>query len=177
MRDLIRNTRRLAVWLATLTLPALVQAQSETIFFGVGMDTPSASFAQASMPGATGIDFRLMIAIAPAFPETETHPLVVDFEWGSGPAGPWTASPDNVASVVGGATRFFDTGVYHGPSDAPWVRLHFYAGGLMTVSGTFTHTSAVPEPPAALLLTVGALALAWRRRTRQSTAESGFSLE
>lgn len=39
--------------------------------------------------------------------------------------GPWTASPDHVKSVVGGETRFFDTGVVHGPSDAPWVQVHF----------------------------------------------------
>ena len=145
-------------------LPGALWAQTETFFQTVGADTPR-TFAHLSLPGATGIDFSLSIAIAPTYPETESHILVAVFEWGPTDTGPWSASPDNVKSIVGGATRFFDTGVYHGPDDAPWVRVHFYAGAIMTVSGTFTHTSVVPEPPAAWLLGGGLAALALRRRS------------
>lgn len=138
-------------------------AQSETLFQTVGADTPR-TFVHLSAPGATGIDFSLSVAIAPTYPATESHMLVVVFEWGPSDSGPWSTSPDNVKSVVGGETRFFDTGIYHGPDDAAWVRVHFYAGAIMTVSGTFTHTSVVPEPPPALLLAAGLAVLAWRRR-------------
>ena len=139
-------------------------AQTETFFQTVGFDTPR-TFAHLSEPGATGIDFSLSVAIAPTYPVTESHILVVVFEWGPSVSGPWTTSPDNVKSVVGGETRFFDTGIYHGPEDAAWVRVHFYAGAIMTVSGTFNHISVVPEPPPALLLGAGLAALAWRRRS------------
>ena len=127
------------------------------------MDTPL-TFTHALVPGTTGIDFSFACAIAPTYPETESHILVVTFEWGSSDTGPWTISPDNVRSVRGGTTRFFDTGVYHGPSDASWVRLHMYAGAIMTVSGDFVHTSVPTPAGAGVLLGAGAIMCVRRRR-------------
>lgn len=139
------------------------RAQSETLFQSIGADT-ARSFAQLSLPGATGIDFRFFGAFAPSYPDTESHVVVIVFEWGPSATGPWMASPDNVKSVPGGMTTFFDTHVYHGPEDAPWVQIHFYAGGLMTASGTFEHASVVPQPASITLWALGLGALALRRR-------------
>lgn len=146
-----------------------VWAQTETLSgVTVGSDTPL-TFAHASLPGATGIDFRMAVAIAPTYAMGITNTLVATFEWGPTAAGPWSLSPDNVRSVPGGTTAFFDTGVFHGPADAPFVRLHLYAGGFMVLSGSFEHVSVVPEPPLALLLMGGLMALhgAQRWRARQ----------
>jgi hypothetical protein len=152
------------LWVA-LALPGLVQAQTELIFMGIGADSPSPAFAHASLPGATGIDFDLFGAFDGAYPPEVSHEVVIWFEWGPSALGPWTASPDNVKTIPGAATTLFDTHVYHGPEDAPFVRLHFAAGGLMTVSGTFTHTSVVPEPGAGWLMLLGAAGLSgWRAR-------------
>lgn len=145
-----------------LCVPVLAAAQSETIFTGIGMDTPL-TFAHLSLPGATGIDFRFTGAFAPIYADTESHVVVITFEWGPTALGPWAFSPDNVKTVPGGVTAFFDTGVYSGPADAPFVRIHFYAGGLMTASGTFSHVSSVPEPAPVSLFVVGLAAIAWRR--------------
>jgi hypothetical protein len=46
----------------------------------------------------------------------------------------------------------FASGIYHGPEDAPFVAIHFYAGGIMTVGGAFTHTSVVIPEPSAIAL-------------------------
>ena len=154
---------RFAFAASALCLSCSAVAQVETLFQTVGMDTPR-TFVHASLPGATGIDFSFSLAIAPAYPPGETHTLVVDFEWGPSDTGPWTISPDNVKSIPGAMTAFFDSGVFHGPADAPWVRIHFYAGGIMTVSGSFSHVSVVPEPAPAALLAAGMALLAWRRR-------------
>jgi hypothetical protein len=128
-------------------------------------------YPHTSLPGSTGIDFSFTGGFAPFYPPEESHTVVIDFEWGPTPSGPWSVSPDNVNTVPGGITDFFATGVYHGPADAPFVAIHFYAGGLMTASGTFTHTSVVPEPSAIVLAGVG---LSWlliaRRRNRAKTA-------
>ena len=56
-------------------LPGALWAQTETFVQTVGADTPR-TFAHLSLPGATGIDFSLSIAIAPTYPETESHILV-----------------------------------------------------------------------------------------------------
>ena len=154
---------RLALSAVVLLWAPLAVAQTETIFQTVGMNT-ARSFAHTSLPGATGIDFSFSFAIAAAYPPDESHTLVVVFEWGPTASGPWTASPDNVKSVPGAMTSFFDSGVFHGPDDAAWVQIHFYAGGIMTVSGPFNHVSIVPEPATAGLWALGLAALAWRRR-------------
>jgi len=128
------------------------------------MDTPLGPFAHAHVPGAVGIDYSFSGSFAPSYPIPESHAVVIDFEWGPTAAGPWTFSPDNVTTVPAGMTHFFATGVYHGPEEDPFVRIHFYAGGLMTVSGDYTHVSVVPEPSALLLFSLGIPALAWWRR-------------
>lgn len=144
--------------------PTLAAGQSEVIFMGVGADSPTAAFVHTGLPGATGIDFRFFGAFAPSYASGTSHTVVLWFEWGSTTGGPWTASPDNVKTVPGGMTTLFDTGVFHGPEDAPFVRLHFAAGGLMTASGTFEHISVVPEPAAAALWLLGLAGLAGLRR-------------
>ena len=143
-----------------------VRAQTETLFQSVGVDTQRV-FAHTSLGGATGIDFSFMAGVAPSYPESESHTLVTVFEWGPTATGPWTSSPDNVNSIVGGETRLVSTGVFHGPDDAPFVAIHFYAGDFMTVSGSFTHASVVPEPdPVAMLLAGAGLVAAVARRRR-----------
>lgn len=73
-------------------------------------------------------------------------------------------SPDHLKTVPGGITTFCTTGTFHGPNDAAFVRLHFYAGGLMITSGEFVHASVVLEPASALLLAMGLGVLGgWRR--------------
>lgn len=150
------------VALALLTLAPAARAQSEAITQPVGMDTQLV-FAHTSIPGATGIDFSLTCGISPLYPEAESHTIIIVFEWGPTATGPWTSSPDHVNTVPGGITDFFSTGVYHAPEDAPFVALHMYAGGLMIVSGTFTHTS-VPAPGAITVAGVAALGASRRRR-------------
>ena len=156
-----------AALLWCFSVPA--QAQVETLFQTVGMDTPRV-FAHTSLPGATGIDFSFSAAVAPAYPPDETNTLVTVFEWGPTATGPWTSSPDNVNSFPGAMTGFMSTGVFHGPEDAPFVRIHFYAGAIMTVSGPFTHASVVPEPSAAAMLTLGSGIIGWMLRRRNLRA-------
>jgi MYXO-CTERM domain-containing protein len=156
--------RTLPCLFAGLLWPVLAAAQTETIFMSLGSDSVSPSFAHASLPGATGIDFRLFGAFDGAYAPGTLHEVVIWFEWGPSAIGPWSASPDNVKTVPGAVTTLFDTHVYHGPEDAPFVRVHFAAGGLMTVSGSFTHSSVVPEPNGALLALLGLAALGARRR-------------
>ena len=145
---------------AALALPIAAQAQSEPLFMGIGALTSTPAFAHTSLPGATGIDFNLVGAFAAAYPPEDTHVVVIWFEWAPSATGPWTSSPDNVKSVPGAITTLFDTHVFHGPEDAPFVRVSFAAGERMTVSGTFTHTSVVPEPAPGALLAFGLAALA-----------------
>lgn len=145
---------------------ALAYGQVESLFQTVGMDTQRV-FVHAGAPGATGIDFSFAAAVSPTFPDTVSNTLVTVFEWGPTAIGPWTASPDNVNSIRGGTTRFMSTGVFHGPDDAAFVAIHFYAGALMTVSGDFTHASVVPEPSLAVMFGLGSVAMAvvaWRRK-------------
>lgn len=152
-----------AVLAAMLALPSLASAQSETLFQPIGADT-ALSFENLSLPGATGIDFRFVGGFAPSYPEGVSHLVAVVFEWGASAAGPWAASPDHVKTVPGGTTTVFDTGLYRAPADAAWVQIHFYAGDLMTVSGTFSHISVVPEPLTTSLWAAGLAVLAWRRQ-------------
>jgi hypothetical protein len=147
--------------LLILTLVGTVRAQSETIFTGIGADTQLV-FSHTSIPGATGIDFSFAGAFAPMYPPEESHLVVIVFEWGPTATGPWTESPDHLNTVPGGMTDLYATGTYNGPEDAPFVAIHFYAGGLMTVSGTFDHIS-VPEP-GGLFILLGSAALVRRRR-------------
>lgn len=156
--------RAAALVLLMLALPATSMAQSEPLFMTVGTLTETPAFAHLSLPGATGIDFDLFGAFAGAYPAEDSHTIVIWFQWGPSALGPWTSSPDNVKTVPGAVTTLFDTHVFHGPADAPFVRVSFAAGGLITVSGTFTHTSVVPELPTAGLLAFGLAALAARRR-------------
>lgn len=162
----MRTMQRARSYVPALALVALAGpawAQVESIFQPIGMDT-ARSFSHLSLPGATGIDFSFSGAFAPMYAPEESHSVVMVFEWGPSVAGPWSISPDMVKTVPGGTTAFFDSGVFHGPIDAPFVRLHFYAGGLMTAAGSFSHISVVPEPVGAALLAAGlALLLGWRR--------------
>ncbi len=130
-------------------------AQIEIFSTPVGMDNQLV-FPHTSLPGATGIDFSLFTAISPVYPIPESHTIVFVFEWGPTATGPWTTGPDYVNSVPAAMTDLFFTGVFHGPEDAPFVALHMYAGGLMIVSGEFSHISvAVPEPTSAGLILCG----------------------
>jgi hypothetical protein len=172
MRKLDRSFRQLglvAAFVALWSCSSLVWAQTEIIFTMVGADTRLV-FPHASVPGATGIDFSLFGGVdGGPYPPEETHILVTDFEWGPTAGGPWSVSPDNVNSIPGGMTTPISTGIYHGPSEAPFVAIHFYAGGLMGVAGSFTHESVVPEPSTLALLGAGGLGLlayAWGRRRR-----------
>jgi hypothetical protein len=140
-------------------------AQTEVLFNPIGMDNQFV-FPHTSLPGATGIDFSFIGAFAPLYPAPVSHTVVIVFEWGPTAAGPWTPSPDNVNTVPGGMTDVFATGVFHGPEDAPFVAIHFYAGGLMTASGEFTHTSFVVPEPQSIALMAGALAMLVFRRCR-----------
>jgi hypothetical protein len=124
-------------------------------------------FPHTSLPGATGIDFSFFGAFAPHYPMPESHTVVITFEWGPTATGPWTTSPDNVNTVPGGMTDLFATGVFHGPEDAPFVAIHFYAGAFMTMTGEFSHISTViPEPSAMLLAVLGMVSMlgTFRRR-------------
>jgi hypothetical protein len=149
---------RALLLVAVLILAALsadaASAQTEILFNPIGMDNQFV-FPHVSLPGANGIDFSFTGAFAPMYPPEESHTVVIDFEWGPSATGPWSVSPDNVNTVPGGMTDLFATGIFHAPEDAAFVAIHFYAGGLMTVSGEFTHTSTVPEPSAASLLLLG----------------------
>lgn len=140
--------------------------QTEMIFQPIGMDTQLV-FPHTSIMGATGIDFSFTGGFAPSYPDPISHTVVINFEWGPTATGPWTVSPDYVNTVPGGMTDFFATGVFPGPSDAPFVAIHFYAGALMTASGAFTHTSVIPEPTS--LARAVAIGAAWwsRRRPRE----------
>lgn len=130
-------------------------AQVEIVSGPIGMDNQFV-FPHASLPGATGINFSFLGAFAPMYPMPISHTVVINFEWGPTPTGPWTVSPDYVNTVPGGTTDFFGTGVFPGPDDAPFVAIHFYAGGLMIASGEFSHLSVVvPEPTSAGLFLCG----------------------
>lgn len=133
----------------------------------VGADTVFA-FPHALVAGTTDLSFRFGGGFAPTYAPEVTHLVVVNFEWGPTPAGPWSSSPDQLKSIPGGATTFFDTGVFTTalamPMDAAFVQLHLHAGGLMFVDGLFEHVSIVPEPASALLMLIGTGALAARRR-------------
>ncbi|MBX3599939.1 MAG: PEP-CTERM sorting domain-containing protein [Rubrivivax sp.] len=153
-----------------LALAAPVGAETESITGPIGSDTAH-TFAHAAVPGAVAMSFHFAGGFAPMYPDTETHTVVVVFEWGPTPAGPWTASPDHVKSVPGGTTAFFDTGVFSTPGEAPFVQLHFYAGGLMFVSGAFDHVSVVPEPATAALWLAGLAGLAGALRRRAARAD------
>jgi hypothetical protein len=165
-------TKRLLAPAALIATVLTGSAHAQTEFISgqpIGMDTQLV-YPHTSLPGATGIDFSFTGAFAPMYPEMESHTVVITFEWGPSAIGPWTASPDYVNTVPGGMTDFFATGVFPGPEDAPFVAIHFYAGGLMITSGEFTHASIVPEPSAALLFALGAVPLGiwkWRRRVRR----------
>lgn len=181
MRTLNRRFRQFGLAVACVALwscTSRVWAQTESIFSVVGGD-PGVRlvFPHTSLPGATGIDFSFFGAVAggphviepPLPPGVETHILVTVFEWGPTLTGPWAVSPDNAKSIPVEMTTPISTGVYHGPADAPFVAIHFYAGNLMTVSGSFTHASVVPEPSTLALLSVGGLAVlayAWGRLRR-----------
>jgi hypothetical protein len=153
-------------WSVLLTLftvfafvPMAANAQTEVIpGVTIGMDNQFV-YPHTSLPGATGIDFSFIGAFAPMYPPEESHTVVIVFEWGPTASGPWSTSPDNVNTVPGGMTDVFATGVYHGPEDAPFVAIHFYAGDFMTVSGEFTHLSVIPEPGSFALAGVGLIAL------------------
>jgi hypothetical protein len=157
------------VLFATLGLaPIAANAQTEIIpGVTIGMDNQYV-FPHTSLPGATGIDFSFLGALAPHYPPEESHTVVIVFEWGPTATGPWSTSPDNVNTVPGGMTDLFATGVYHGPEDAPFVAIHFYAGDFMTVSGEFTHLSTIiPEPGSMVIAGIGlfaAISVAIRRR-------------
>ncbi len=150
------------VTVSLLTLPSAAAAQMEMIGGPIGMDSQFV-FPHVSVPGATGIDFTFTGAFAPLYPDPISHTVVIVFEWGPTPLGPWTTSPDFVNTVPGGTTDFYTTGTYPGPMDAAFVAIHFYAGGLMIASGGFTHAS-VPSPGAGALALGGMAILAARRR-------------
>ena len=162
-RNIVRRIATHFTILLVLIGGSSVRAQTETIFHSIGMDNQLV-FPHTSFPGASGIDFSFTGAFSPTYPAEDSHTVVIDFEWGPSATGPWAVSPDNVKTVPGGKTAFFATGVYHGPADAPFVAIHFYAGGLMTASGDFTHVSVVPEPKPVMLLLPGlAVLIGWRR--------------
>lgn len=161
----VRFARSLSL-LLLLVGPFTASAQTEKLFQTIGADTRR-EFAHTGLPGATGIEFRFSGAFAPPYPVEESHIVVITFEWRASAADPWSSSPDNVKSIRGGETRFFDTGVFLGPTDAALVAVHFFAGSLMTVSGDFAHVSVVPEP-GQFALYAGGLALLglWRVRPK-----------
>lgn len=153
MESLHALARRIALALALFpVLPAA--AETEAIVGPIGADTAH-TFAHAAVPGAFAMEFHFAGGFAPTYPEGESHTVVVVFEWGPTPTGPWTASPDHVKTVPGGTTAFFDTGVFTAPGESPFVQLHFHAGALMFVSGSFDHVSVVPEPATAALWLAG----------------------
>jgi hypothetical protein len=151
-----------------LLLPLISAAQTEPIRSQpIGMDTRLV-FPHVSVPGAGVIDFSFGAGFSPLYAPEESHTVVMVFEWGPTAAGPWSTSPDFVNTVPGGMTDLYSTGVHRAAADAPFVALHFYAGGLMIVSGDFAHISAVPEPRAALLFAAGLIAvLAFRLHVRR----------
>ncbi len=148
---------------AAALISAGARAQTDAFVQTVGMDTVR-TFTHTSVPGATGIDFSLTCAISPTYPEPESHTIVFVFEWGPSLTGPWLTSPDYVNSVPAARTDFFATGVFHATGDAAFVRLHMYAGGIMVVSGEFTHTSVPTPAGAGVLLGAGAIMCVRRRR-------------
>ncbi len=169
------STLRHSLWVTVLlALSTAANGQVETLFQPVGMNTQRV-FAHPGLADATGIDFSFSAAISPTFPEDESHILVTVFEWGPTAIGPWAASPDNVNSVRGGTTRFMSTGVFHGPDDAAFVAIHFYAGALMTVSGDFVHASVVPEPSLVVMLATGGALITWVARRRKRSAGWGVT--
>lgn len=155
-------TRIVCVAVLALIGAAPASAQTEVLFNPIGMDNQFV-FPHTIEPGDFATDFSFTGAFAPMYPPEESHTVVITFEWGPTAIGPWSTSPDNVNTVPGGMTDFFATGVYHGPDADPFVAIHFYAGGLMTVSGEFVHTS-VPEPTSCVV--VGGLGLVMLRRAR-----------
>ncbi len=144
-----------------------VQAEIDAVTGAVGADTVFV-FPHALVAGTTDLSFHFGGGFAPTYPPDVTHLVVVTFEWGPTPTGPWSLSPDHLKSIPGGVTTFFDTGVFTVPlampMDAAFVQLHLHAGGLMFVDGLFEHVSIVPEPASALLMLIGTGALAARRR-------------
>ena len=154
--------------IATLLACAAVGAAAETETISgqpIGMDTRLV-FPHALVPGAGGMDFDYFAGFAPLYPEDESHTVVIDFEWGPSAVGPWTVSRDFVNTVPGGKTDLFDTGLFHGDDQTPFVALHFFAGGLMVTSGSFSHVSTVVPVPASAVLMTGSLLLLARRLRR-----------
>jgi len=145
-----------------LICAAPASAQTEALFNPIGMDNQFV-YPHTIDPGDFATDFSFTGAFSPMYPDPTSHTVVITFEWGPTATGPWSSSPDNVNTVPGGMTDFFATGIYHGPEAAPFVAIHFYAGGLMTASGTFTHTS-VPEPTSCLALSGLGFAMLSRKR-------------
>src|SRR5437773_1400851 len=96
----------LLVWAVLAVWPIAANAQVETLFVSIGSDNQYV-FPHISLPGATGIDFSFTGAFSPEYPDTESHVVVIDFEWGPTSTGPWTPSPDNVNTVPGGTTDLY----------------------------------------------------------------------
>ena len=90
---------------------------------------------------------------------------MITFEWAPTATGPWSLGPDYVNTVPGGMTDFFMTGVFTSPEEAPFVAIHFHAGGLMITRGEFEHVS-MPLPASGALLGSTLVLATLRRRLR-----------
>ena len=88
---------------------------------------------------------------------------------GATATGPWSLRPDYVNTVPGGITDFFMTGVFTSPEEAPFVAIHFHAGGLMITRSEFEHVS-MPLPASGALLGSTLVLATLRRRLRGLSA-------